>query len=92
MSQRRFTRGPWRAGQVSVRGHKVWAVLNGHRDPVAIVYTTESDANLLAASPKLFGSLKHLIAIVRLHEGELRASAKAKLEQARNLVNELEGN
>ena len=44
MSQRRFRRGPWRAGEVSVRGHKVWAVLNGHRDPVAIVYTTEADA------------------------------------------------
>jgi len=73
-----------------IRGIKTWSVRNTHHDPIAIVYTHQQDAELMAASLRMLGSLKHLIAIVRLHEGELRASAKAKLEQARALVNELE--
>lgn len=88
----RFTKGPWHAARLVIRGIKTWSVRNTHHDPIAIVYTHQQDAELMAASLRLLGSLKHLIAIVRLHEGELRASAKAKLEQARNLVNELEGN
>lgn len=88
----RFTKGPWHAARLVMRGIKTWSVRNTHHDPIAIVYTHQQDAELMAASLRLLGSLKHLIAIVRLHEGELRASAKAKLEQARNLVNELEGN
>lgn len=83
--------GPWRAAQITIRGHKVWAVRNSHRDPVAVVYTTRADAELMAAAPKLLGSLKHMIAIVRLREGELRASEKAKYEAARALINELNG-
>lgn len=42
--------GPWRAAQISIRGHKVWAVRNSHRDPVAVVYTGEADARVMAAS------------------------------------------
>jgi len=86
----RFTKGPWHAARLVIRGIKTWSVRNTHHDPIAIVYTHQQDAELMAASLRLLGSLKHLIAIVRLHEGELRASAKAKLEQARALVNELE--
>jgi len=66
-----------------------WEICNT-RGVVAIVYTTEADARLLAASSKLQGCLKHLIAIVRMREGELRASEKAKYEAARALINELE--
>lgn len=61
-----------------------WEVRNTH-GVVAIVYTTQADAELLAAAPKLLGCLKHLIAIVRLAPN-LRASAKAKLADAEALV------
>lgn len=91
MASSRFTRGPWRAALITIRGHKVWSVRNTHRDPVAVVYTTEADARLMAASLNLLGSLKHMVAIVRLREGELRASEKAKYEAARALINELNG-
>ena len=87
----RFSKGPWRAALTTIRGHKVWSVRNTHRDPIAVVYTNEADARLLAASLNLLGSLKHMIAIVRLREGELRASERAKYEAARALVNELNG-
>lgn len=80
----------WTARISKRRIHPYWEVVNG-RGQVAVVYTTEADAKLLAAAPRLLGSLKHLEAIVRLHEGELRASARAKLEAARALINELEG-
>ena len=68
-----------------------WEIRNT-RGVVAIVYTTEGDAQEMAGAPKLLGSLKHMIAIVRLREGELRAFEKAKYEAAKTLVNELEGN
>lgn len=67
-----------------------WEVRNG-KGVVAIVYTTEDDAREMAASPKYKASLKHLLAIVRMHEGELRASERAKYEAARALVHEVEG-
>jgi hypothetical protein len=91
MINRRFSRTPWREALVSIRGQKTWAVRNGHRDPIAIIYTGEADARLMAASPRLLGSLKHMIAIVRMHEGELRASEKAKYAAAQTLVKEIEG-
>ena len=67
-----------------------WEVRNG-KGVVAIVYTTEDDAREMAASPKYKASLKHLLAIVRMHEGELRASELAKYEAAVKLVHEIEG-
>lgn len=91
MATLHFSRGPWRAEQISIRGHRVWAVKNSRRDPVAIVYTGESDARLMASSLRQLGSLKHLLAIVRMHEGELRASEKAKYAAAQALVKEIEG-
>ena len=86
----KFSRAPWRVVKSRRQG---WAyeVRNTHRDPIAVVYTNEADARLLAASLNLLGSLKHMIAIVRMHEGELRASEKAKYEAARALVDELNG-
>jgi hypothetical protein len=81
----------WKARQAKARGGLVWQVQNGHRDVVAIVYTDRADAELMAAAPKLLGSLKHLTAIVRMHEGELRASERAKLAAAEALIEELNG-
>lgn len=78
----------WTAHISKRRVHPFWEVANG-RGTVAVIYTGEADARLMAAAPRLLGSLKHLDAIVRLHEGELRASAKAKLEAARHLIDEL---
>ena len=87
----RFTHGPWHAARFVIRGVRTWSVRNTHYDPIAIVYTHEADARLMAASLRLLGSLKHMVAIVRMHEGELRASERAKYEAARALVNELNG-
>jgi hypothetical protein len=81
----------WTARRSRRRVAGYWEVTNT-RGVVAIVYTTQADAELMAVAPKLLGSLKHLTAIVRMHEGELRASERAKYEAARALVNELEGN
>ena len=83
----RYSRSPWRA--VWNLRRRWWEILNGRRDPVAAAINTKSDACLMAASPRLLGSLKHLIAIVRMHEGDLRASERAKLDAAVALVNEL---
>jgi len=74
-----------------IRGIKTWSVRNTHHDPIAIVYTHQHDAELMAASLRLLGSLKHLIAIVRLREGDLRASERAALNRSRALVAELNG-
>lgn len=87
----KFTRGPWRAVRNTIRRRPFWEVRNTHRDPIAIVYTHEADARLMAASLRLLGCLKYMVAIVRLREGELRASEKAKYEAARALINELNG-
>ena len=85
----KFSKGPWTVKFNRRRGW--WEVRNGHRDPICVVYSSEADARLIAAALNLFSKVKHLIAIVRMHEGELRASAKAKLDEARALVAELNG-
>jgi len=90
-NQHRFSKGPWRAAQIAIRGLKTWAVRNTHRDPIAVVYTHQADAELMARSLRLLGCLKHLIAIVRLREGDLRASERAALARAEALVSELNG-
>lgn len=88
----KFSRGPWRAAVRTTRaGQRQIEVRNTSRDPVAIVFTNKYDAQLMAGSLKLLDSLKHLIAIVRMFEPQLRVSAKAKLAQAIALVDELEG-
>ena len=83
----KFSRGPWTVKFNKRR--RWWEIHNGHRDPIAIVYTHEADAHLLAASLRQLGVIKHLIAIVRMREGELRASERAALARARALVEEL---
>lgn len=86
----RFSRGPWRVVKTRRQG---WAyeVRNGHHDPICVVYSSEADARLIAAALNLLSAIKHLIAILRLFEPQLRASAKAKLDEARALVAELNG-
>jgi len=87
----KFTKGPWRAARMSIRGRETWSVRNTHFDPIAVVYTHQSDAELMARSLRMLGCLKHLIAIVRLREGDLRASERAALARAEALVSELNG-
>ena len=87
----KFTKGPWHAGAMRIRKANTWSVRNTRYDPIAVVYTGQADAELMARAPKLLGSLKHMIAIVRMHEGELRASEKAKLAAAEALVSEING-
>lgn len=86
----RFSKGPWTVVKTKRKGW-AWEVRNGHRDPICVVYSSEADARVIAAALTLLSAVKHLIAIVRLFEPELRTSARAKLAQARALVNELNG-
>jgi len=67
-----------------------WEIVNG-RGVIGIWYGDEATVKVATAGPQLLGSLKHLIAILRLFEPQLRASAKAKLDEARALVAELNG-
>lgn len=79
----------WTVRRATRRVAGFWEIRNG-KGVVAIVYTDKHDAILMAASLRMLGSIKHLIAIVRMFEPQLRASAKAKLAQAIALVDELE--
>lgn len=81
-----FSKGPWKV----VVG-KTIQILDGFRDRLAIVYSNERDAAAMAAGPRLLSELKHLAAIVRMREDTLRASEKAALTRARNLIASIEG-
>lgn len=84
-----FSPRPWRVTKSRRKGW-FYEVRDVRGDVLAVTYDGPDDARLMAAAPRLLASLKHLEAIVRLHEGELRASARAKLEAARRLIDELE--
>ena len=84
-----FSKGPWTVKFNKRRNW--WEIHNGHRDPIAIVYTGRFDAMLMCAGLRLLGIVKHLIAIVRLRDGDLRASERAALARAQALVSELNG-
>lgn len=88
MPKFRFTKGPCRAAQFQIRGRQVWGV-RCRNETVGIAYGGQGDAELWSRSLRLLSELKHLIAIVRLREGDLRASEKASLERAQALVHEL---
>lgn len=85
----------WTARRSKRRVAPYWEVVNT-RSVVAVVYGTRADAECMASAPRVtaernraVAELKHLIAIVRLREGDLRASERASLERARALVDEL---
>lgn len=83
----KFSKGPWRVVKSRRQGWS-YEVRNGHRDPICVVYSSEADARLLAASLNLLGLLKHMVAIVRLRT-DLRASERAKYEAAVKLLAEV---
>ena len=85
----KFSKGPWRVVP-AIRGKRETTIRDAHGDTIALVYTN-GDSRAIVKVPELLGSLKHMIAIVRMREGELRASERAKYEAARALVNELNG-
>ena len=85
MSNNRIKHWTVRRSRRRVAGY--WEVRNTH-GVVAVVYTTESDAREMANSPKYKGSLKHMVAIVRLRT-DLRASERAKYDAAVKLLGEL---
>lgn len=82
----KFSRSVWRAAWNPRR--RWWEVLNGQRDQVAFGINTKAEAVAMAASLKLIGSLKHMVAIVRLRT-DLRASERAKYEAAVKLIGEV---
>lgn len=88
MSKFRFTKGPCRAARFPIRGRQVWGV-HCHGEIVGVAYNGQGDAELWSRSMHLLGELKHMVAIVRMREGDLRASERAKYEAARALINEL---
>lgn len=51
---------PWTVQKSRSRKHPVLFVMNGRRDPIAMVYTDEHDAALMAAAPRLLSALKAL--------------------------------
>lgn len=83
------SKGPWKAEWSKSRGIPVLFIRNGRRDPIAMVYSSEADAELMAAAPRLLTELKHAEAIMRMHEGGFRASAMATLARIRTLIAEL---
>jgi len=65
---------------------------------VGICYRGKDEAECMASAPRVtaqrnraVAELKHLIAIVRLREGDLRASERAALARAEALVSEING-
>ena len=72
-----------------------WEIRNTTRE-IGICYGTREEAECMASAPRVtfernraLNELKHLIAIVRMREGDLRASERAVLARARALVEEL---
>lgn len=86
----RFSKGPWRVVKSRRKGWS-YEIRDGRGEILAVAYDGIAEAQLMASSLKLLGSTKHLLAIVRMHEDELRASARAKYEAARALVDQIEG-
>lgn len=86
-----FSRGPWHAEIRKTRaGHRQIQVRNTSRDAVAIVYTTEDDARLMAASLKLFAMVKCLVRVFA-HDGDRTDAQAAALAKAQKLIDEVEG-
>jgi len=75
----------WRVRRSPRRLASFWEIKNG-RGVIAVVYSDETDARDMGNALKYKGSLKHLIAITEQFEDQLRASARAKLNQARALI------
>ncbi|MGH8190751.1 MAG: hypothetical protein ACREP2_04830 [Rhodanobacteraceae bacterium] len=56
-----LTPGAWRPRYAARRTHKFWQAVDGARDPLADVYTTEADARVMAASPRMLHVLQALV-------------------------------
>ena len=54
----RHSRGPWKAEWSKSRGIPVLYIRNGRRDPIALVYSSEADADLMAASPQMVAYIR----------------------------------
>lgn len=80
----KFSKAPWRTVQIGRR--HITEVRDARGDTVCVVYTN-GDSRGIVRVPELVGSLKHLIAIVRLRT-DLRASERAKYEAAVKLLGE----
>lgn len=75
----------WRVRRSPRRKASFWEIRNG-KGVIGIVYSDETDARDMGNALKYKGSLKHMIAIAEQFEEQLRPSAKAKLNQARALI------
>lgn len=81
----RFSRAPWKLRQ-SRRAPALLEIRDGNGDRIAVVYTGIDDGSLMTDSRRILGELKHMVAIARMREGELRASERAALKRARDLI------
>lgn len=75
----------WRVRRSPRRKASFWEIRNG-KGVIGIVYSDETDARDMGNALKYKGALKHMIAIAEQFEDQLRASARAKLNQARALI------
>ena len=78
----------WTVRRTPRRVHGFWEIRNG-RGTLGVWYGDESSAKKAAAAPRMLTELKHVEAILRMREGELRASEKATLARIRALIAEV---
>lgn len=82
------SRGPWKAEWSKSRGIPVLFIRNGRRDPIAMIYSSEADAELMAAAPRLLSCLK-CAAKAFAHDGDQTESQARALAKADALIAEL---
>lgn len=57
----RFSSSPWRVARAARTRPFLLQIRNGNADPIAVVYTNECDARLMAASIRMLPLLRTLV-------------------------------
>lgn len=83
----RDTRHAWRCRLAPRHKARVWQVVDGYRDPVAVVYC-EKDARLIAEAAALLASCAGLLSILQsaVHNGQLTIGELAEVSAAAETV------
>lgn len=80
--------GPWRVEATPRKGWP-YEIRNTHRDPIAVVYSSKADAQLLGASLQMFFELQQIEADLSAREDALSAAEKDTLNRIRALIAEV---